>query len=287
MVNGVFAKMLMSQSVPAASAKTPMPEAFAVLETRDAPRAKARRNRRMTHLQGGITAVTSVSIASGSSGFGLGHPRELLRAFMAISNVIRFRPPVGGTMTRRACLLSLWVLLLACVACDDDSQTPSASYPDCIEQPSAQSPPSGGCSNVFVAQQLDASRMVTVSVDQRMVRLTTSCTTFDLSISNPGVGASLAIAPGDPLNSFNFCNDVLPPNFVPPDYWHATSGTLTIVASEDDPPASDHAFRVTVKLTDVHFIDPRTQNEVQIPVLVFWDVYVGSAPGYQRRAEGD
>ena len=60
--------------------------------------------------------------------------------------------------------------------------------------------------------------------------------------------------------------------------WAVTQGTLSVVASKENP-ASLEEYRVTVKLADVRFRNPMTQDEALFAEIVFWDVIVGWQPG--------
>lgn len=137
-----------------------------------------------------------------------------------------------------------------------------------------------GCGNLFLYQFIDSSKAITVSLDANRLGITKKCRTFNLSNADSTTIVRLEIA-GNSSDSayFNFCTDVIPPNFGVTKKLKATSGQLFISASEDSPFAINQSYRVSVKLKDLRLYDSDSNQEIFFDEIIFWDVLVGSIPG--------
>ncbi|WP_304132138.1 hypothetical protein [Ignavibacterium album] len=172
-------------------------------------------------------------------------------------------------------LLILFVASLL-LSCDEQEVV---NYPDCINRPDSIVQ-SLGCGNLFLYQFIDSSKVITVSLDANRLGLTKKCRAFNLSNVDPAIIVQLEIA-GSSSDSvyFNFCNDVMPPNFGVTKKLKATSGQLFVSSSEDSPFAINQSYRVSIKLKDLRLYDSDNNQEIFFNEIIFWDVLVGFLPG--------
>lgn len=175
--------------------------------------------------------------------------------------------------------LSFLILALLFVNCEKIN----FEYPDGILKPDTFIL-SKGCSNVFVYQYLDSSKVISVRIRGDKVGLSQKRNDFDLRDLNTNLSVNIEIA-GNSTDSvyFNYCSDVAHLNQGKMKKYIANSGKLSISVSEDNPiknPEWKSRYQATIQLENVVLVNETDSNdEILLDRIVFWDVDVGWMPG--------
>jgi hypothetical protein len=170
------------------------------------------------------------------------------------------------------------VILLAITFISCQEEEIVYDYPDGISKPD-NIIESKGCGNIFVYQFLDSLRALTVWINSSEYNLTKKRQDIDLDISNQNVSVVLEISPDHPDSIyFNFCNDIAYINEGTTIKYKAASGRLSFSVSEDNPlkePAWKIFYYVTIRIENLHLVNPETNDEIIIEEAVFWNVAAG------------
>lgn len=174
------------------------------------------------------------------------------------------------------------ILMIALVFISCEESEIIYNYPDGISAPN-NIVASAGCGNIFVYQFLDSLKALTVRIDGQKLALTQKRQTIELNGSNPNVSVVLEISGNNPDSVyFNYCNDVAFVNMGTTIKYYSTSGTLYFSVSEDNPikeTSLHNLYFVTIKIQNLHLKNQKTNDEIIIDEVVFWDVQVGWLPG--------
>jgi len=181
---------------------------------------------------------------------------------------------------RNSFTIIVFVMIMCNSACE--LHKTEYEYPDGIEEPE-NIIESRGCGNIFVYQEIDSSRVLTVKLVGNNLELTKKCQTLELGNGNPDVSVVLEVAGNSPDSVYFFhCDDALPMNVAEPMEYFPTSGKLTYSVSEDDPiyePIWSNSYYVTIKIENLHIYNLKENKEIIFDEIVFWNVRVGWLPG--------
>ena len=174
------------------------------------------------------------------------------------------------------------ILIFAAIFISCEETETVYDYPDGIAKPDNVKE-SHGCGNIFVYQFLDSLKSLTVRINSNEYTLTKKRQDIDINISNPNVSVVLEVSPNHPDSVyFNFCNDVAYPNSGKTIKYKATSGKLSFSVSEDNPikePIWQTFYYVTIRIENLHLLNPETNDEIILDEVVYWNVGVGWLPG--------
>jgi hypothetical protein len=199
--------------------------------------------------------------------------------------LLQFKYRVDGYLymiKRKISLKYFSIFVLAIILSHCEESEIIYEYPDGISRP-AHITESRGCGNIFVYQFIDNLKALTVRINGDELGLTKKRQDFELNGSNPDLSVVLEIAGNDPDSIyFNFCNDVAYPNMGKTTKYNAVAGKLSYSVSEDNPikePIWKTFYYVTIRIEDLHLLNPETSDEIVINDIVFWNVEVGWLPG--------
>src|SRR5436190_5784942 len=141
---------------------------------------------------------------------------------------------------------------------------------DVHRSPSLRYTDADGCAQVILyGWSEDRAEAISIQADQRVLQLSTSARTFDLSSRSPGLNVQLHVYQRA-IRVSPMCTDVGRPEFSTVETWHATSGSVTIQLQEPTARGSAAgAYRVTIQVVGAEFISSSGQRVRQtVPITL-------------------